>query len=125
MSDEEIFDLADQYGWMESVGPETILIREVPQLFSAENVEVLLRDLLSDLSEHPDVGRLPARAHEILGNMACRQAVKAHRKLSLMEMNSVLREMEVTPRFGQCNHGRPTWVELSLAELDRYFLRGQ
>lgn len=110
---------------VEIAGPETLLIREVPQLLSSENIEDLLRDVLADLREHEHSHRIQERSNELLATIACRQAVKAHRKLSLTEMNAILREMETTPRFGQCNHGRPTWTELSMKELDAYFLRGQ
>ncbi|MDE2234712.1 MAG: DNA mismatch repair endonuclease MutL [Gammaproteobacteria bacterium] len=110
---------------VERRGPETLVIREIPLLLNAEDTAQLLRDLLSDINEHGASLRLQAALERVLATRACHTAVRAHRELTLPEMNALLREMERTPRADQCNHGRPTWKHLSLAELDKLFLRGR
>jgi len=84
-----------------------------------------VRDVLADIRSLDSSDRLDGRIDEILGNMACRAAVHANRPLAVAEMNALLRAMESTERSGQCNHGRPTWTQVSLEELDRLFLRGR
>ena len=106
-------------------GPEGLLVRRSPVLLKQAEVEPLVRDLLADLREIGDSSRLENRIDEILGNMACHGSVRANRRLGIEEMNALLRDMEVTERSGQCNHGRPTWTQLSLVELNRLFLRGR
>jgi DNA mismatch repair protein MutL len=111
-------------------GPQALLMRGVPALLADGDVEALLRDVLADLREHGETssmaaGRVQAARDELLGTMACHAAVRAHRRLTIPEMNALLREMETTERSGQCNHGRPTWTRFSLAEIDRWFLRGR
>jgi DNA mismatch repair protein MutL len=88
-------------------------------------IEQLLRDIAADLIEHEKSTRMDERIDHWLATMACHAAVRAQRKLSIPEMNALLRAMEKTEHSGQCNHGRPTWTQFSLAELDRLFLRGQ
>jgi DNA mismatch repair protein MutL len=106
-------------------GPGTVIVREVPALLKDADIESLLRDLLSDIGEAGSSSRFDAAGDEFLATMACHHSVRANRRLSLAEMDALLREMEATERSGQCNHGRPTWTAISLAELDRLFMRGQ
>ena len=106
-------------------GPETLSIREVPALLAEEDVAILLRDLLADLAEHGESRRIAESLERVLASSACHTSLRAHREMNLAEMNALLRDMERTPRADQCNHGRPTWTRLSLAELDRLFLRGR
>jgi DNA mismatch repair protein MutL len=106
-------------------GEESLLIREIPVALRDSNVELLLRDVLSDLIEYGSSDRIAAHMDEILSTMACHGSVRANRRLTIPEMNALLRDMEATERSGQCNHGRPTWTQLSLDELDKLFLRGR
>ena len=106
-------------------GPATIVVRRIPALLEGADVAQLSRDVLSELAQHGSSRRLQELENELLSTMACHGSVRAGRRLTLPEMNALLREMEATERSGQCNHGRPTWVQLSLAELDRLFMRGR
>lgn len=107
------------------LGSDTIAVRAVPQLLADGPIEQLVRDIAADLLEHGDSQRGREHILHLLGNLACRNAVRAHRRLTIPEMNALLRDMEKTDHSGQCNHGRPTTVQLSLADLDKLFLRGR
>jgi DNA mismatch repair protein MutL len=106
-------------------GPQSLSVRSVPALLTQADPEALLRDVLTDLREHGESLRVAAARDELLSTMACHGAVRANRRLTIPEMNALLREMEITERSGQCNHGRPTWAHFSVAEIDRWFLRGR
>lgn len=106
-------------------GPETVVLRATPALLGKQDMEQLLRDMLTDMLVTGFSSQAEAKANAILAKMACHGSVRAGRRLTVAEMNALLREMEQTERSGQCNHGRPTWVALNHQELDRFFLRGQ
>ena len=106
-------------------GPTQLQIRSVPVELQKADAEKLLRDVLSDLAEFGHSDRLREEINKLLSTMACHGSVRANRALTQHEMNALLRDMERTPNSGQCNHGRPTWVELSVKELDALFMRGR
>lgn len=106
-------------------GPESIRIRQIPVLLNKTNAEALLRDVLSDFSVHGRSDRIKNMMNDVLGTMACHGSVRANRVLTIPEMNALLRDMEETERSGQCNHGRPTWVQMNVSQIDKLFMRGQ
>ena len=126
-------DLAEAYtGHLESLGlscdrsgPETLLIRKVPTLLQSADVAGLMKDVLAELASDGSSRLVEEELDEVLSSMACHGSVRANRQLSIPEMNALLRDMERTERIAQCNHGRPTWVQLDMPSLDRLFLRGR
>ncbi len=123
---EEYADEFKRLGFvLDRAGPESLRVLQTPvQLRNADTTQ-LVRDVLSDIREQGSSERIQNHINEILGTMACHGSVRANRKLSLDEMNALLRDMEETERSGQCNHGRPTWTQMTLAEMDKLFLRGR
>lgn len=110
---------------VERLGSETLVVREVPVMLAEADVENLLRDVLADIHTHGSSQRINNHIDDMLSTMACHGSVRAQRRLTLPEMNALLRDMERTERSGQCNHGRPTWIELAITDLDKLFKRGQ
>jgi DNA mismatch repair protein MutL len=123
---EENSDTLEKLGLETSVsGPNELAVRAAPALLAGGDIAGLTRDLLRDIRDFGASEVLSARQNELLATMACHAAVRANRALTVTEMNALLREMEETERSGSCNHGRPTWYQLTMADLDRLFMRGQ
>jgi DNA mismatch repair protein MutL len=110
---------------VERLGHEQVRVRAIPALLKNADTDQLIRDVLSDLLEYGRSDRIQEYENEMLSTMACHGSVRANRSLSISEMNALLRDIEQTERSGQCNHGRPTWKQLSLDQLDKFFKRGQ
>ncbi len=108
---------------VEPFGPDAVMVREMPAMLGQTDIKALIRDLADDIAETGNAQSLKERLEEVSGTLACHMSVRAGRRLSGEEMNALLREMEATPHSGQCNHGRPTYVELKLADIERLFGR--
>jgi len=123
---EEYSELLSQLGLELSIaGTESVVVRQTPALLRSANIENLVQEVLAELLAHGSTRKVEEAVNELLGTMACHGSVRANRQLSVAEMNGLLRDMEATERSGQCNHGRPTWVQLGLGDLDKLFLRGR
>jgi DNA mismatch repair protein MutL len=123
---EENSDLLASLGFsLSAIGPSTLAVRGIPALLADADGIALARAVLADVREYGASRVLTAQRDELLSTMACHGAVRAHRSLTVPEINGLLREMEATERAGQCNHGRPTWYQLTLTDLDRLFMRGR
>jgi DNA mismatch repair protein MutL len=116
-------ELAEMGLVVEAFGPDALMVREVPALLGKPDVRALIRDLADDIAETGNALSLKERLEKVSGTLACHMSVRAGRRLNAEEMNALLREMEATPHSGQCNHGRPTYVELKLADIEKLFGR--
>jgi len=110
---------------IDALGPARLALRSVPAMLVGQNIPEVVHSVVRDLEMDADAHQLDGAADKFLGTLACRTAIHAHRRLTLPEMNALLRQMEATDRANQCNHGRPTWARLSLQDLDQLFLRGR
>ena len=123
---EQFHEVFNDLGFeIDRLGGEQLAVRAVPELLVKADIEMLVRDVLSDLLEHGSSERITNAEHEILSSIACHGSIRANRKLTHAEMNALLRQMEQVERSAQCNHGRPTWMSVSLPEIDKWFMRGR
>jgi len=119
-------DMLNQIGLqIERLGLEQVRARAVPVMLGQADIASLIRDVVSDLLEHGSSERIKQEVESVLSSMACHGSVRANRKLTVPEMDALLRQMESTPNSGQCNHGRPTWTQMDMQALDALFLRGR
>lgn len=124
MADENHQIFSDFGFEVDRLGLEAIVVRQIPSMLKDSDIENLIRDVLADLIRHGTSDRIRQSVNELMGTIACHGSVRANRQLTLPEMNALLRDMEKTERSGQCNHGRPTWVQMSMKALDGLFMRG-
>lgn len=123
---EEYAHVLTQFGFkFDNLGPQTIVIRQVPELLAHNDIAQLVQDILSDLAQHRHTQHISEKINELFSSIACYSALRANRRMTLAEMNQLLRDMEQTSRSNQCNHGRPTWKQFSLSDIDGFFLRGR
>ena len=123
---EENHELLGTLGFeMAVIAPNAVAVRAIPSMLGNADAAQLAHETLREIAEFGAGRVLTERRNEMLATMACHAAVRANRQLTIAEMNALLRDMEATERSGQCNHGRPTWFQVTLAELDRMFMRGQ
>jgi DNA mismatch repair protein MutL len=123
---EQLEDFFKSLGFeLNRTGLESIVVRSTSAILANTDIKVLIKDVLADTVQHGASQRIQDKSNEILATMACHGSVRANRHLTIEEMNALLRDIETTERSGQCNHGRPTWIELSIQDLDKFFLRGQ
>jgi DNA mismatch repair protein MutL len=124
---DRLLDMADDLAQLglviEAFGPGTLAVRETPAILGTINAEAILRDILDEIDDAGTTSTLQSRLDAILSRVACHGSVRSGRRMSADEMNALLREMEATPHSGQCNHGRPTYVELKLSDIERLFGR--
>ena len=115
-----------RFGFLiDRIGEQQLVIREIPSLLIEGDSEQLIRDVISDIQAHERTYKIESHIFDTLSTMACHSSVRANRKLTIDEMNALLRDMEATPNSDQCNHGRPTWVKYTQEELDSLFKRGK
>ena len=110
---------------LQRTGPQSVIVKRIPTLLEGADAARLIRDVIADFTTQGSSRRIEEAGNDVRATMACHGSVRANRRLTVPEMNALLRDMEATERSGQCNHGRPTWVQLGINELDRLFLRGR
>ena len=111
--------------YVDIIGSDNLLVRQIPALLGHVDIAVLVHEVLQDFLQQGNSKKIETAVNTILSTMACHSAIRAHRCLSLSEMNALLRDIEITEHGGQCNHGRPTWIQFTVLEMDKFFLRGR